>query len=192
MIFYMVGKLAPNPTHSTRRLVNNIPGRGYFRAISQNRKKIATSRPPPIVERLLRSGIREELELWGGLTEHSQEGPWYLAKHFSVVLTRAASGASALAWGGVLRFASLVFQAGADFGPQWIARDIHVEEIYALHELLQAFCKEFPGRLSRVQVIADVDNFTVVHNFRKGRARDATVHCLLRALFDLQRREGFG
>ncbi|CAM9336164.1 unnamed protein product, partial [Ascophyllum nodosum] len=49
----------------------------------------------------LRSGIREELELWGGLTEHSQEGPWYLAKHFSVVLTRAASDASALAWGGV-------------------------------------------------------------------------------------------
>ena len=139
----------------------------------------------------LRSGIREELELWGGLTEHSQEGPWYLAKHFSVVLTRVASDASALAWGGVLRFASLVFQAGADFGPQWIARDIHVKEIYALHELLQAFCKEFPGRLSRAQVIADVDNFTVVHNFRKGRARDATVHSLLRALFDLQRREGF-
>ena len=139
----------------------------------------------------LRSGIREELELWGGLTEHSQEGPWYLAKHFSVVLTRAASDASALAWGGVLRFASLVFQAGADFGPQWIARDIHVKEIYALHELLQAFCKEFPDRLSRAQVIADVDNFTVVHNFRKGRARDATVHSLLRALFDLQRREGF-
>ena len=49
----------------------------------------------------------------------------------------------------------------------------------------------FPSQLSRAQVIADVDNFTVVHNFRKGRARDATVHRLLRALFDLQRREGF-
>ena len=88
-------------------------------------------------------------------------------------------------------FASLVFQAGADFGPQWIARDIHVKEIYALHELLQAFCKVFPGRLSRAQVIADVDKLTVVRNVWKGRARDATVHRLLRALFDLQMREGF-
>ena len=138
-----------------------------------------------------RSGLREELELWYGLTENAQEGPWYLAKHFAVILTRAASDASSVAWGGVLRFASLVFQAGADFGPEWMARDIHVKEMYALHELLQVFCKEFPGRLARAQVVADVDNLTVVHNFRKGRARDATVHRLLRALFDLQMREGF-
>ena len=39
-------------------------------------------------------------------------------------------------------------------------------------------------------MIADADNFTVVHIFREGRARDATVHRLLRALFDLQMREG--
>ncbi|CAM9352470.1 unnamed protein product, partial [Ascophyllum nodosum] len=110
---------------------------------------LAASRASPS-----RSGLREELELWDGLTENSQEGPWYLAKHFSVVLTRAASDASALAWGGVLRFSSLVFQAGTDFGQQRIARDIQV--IYALHELLQVFCKEFPGRLPRAQVIADV------------------------------------
>ena len=135
-----------------------------------------------------RSGLREELELWGGLTENAQEGPWYLAKHFVVVLMRAASDASSVAWGGVLRFASLVFQAGADFGPERMARDIHVKEMYALHELSQVFCKEFPGRLARAQVVADVDNLTVVHNFRKGRARDATVHRLLRAVFDLQMR----
>ena len=61
--------------------------------------------------------------------------------------------------------------------------------MYALHELLQVFCKEFPCRLARAQVVADVDKLTVVHNFRKGRARDATVHRLLRALFDLQMRE---
>ena len=72
-----------------------------------------------------------------------------------------------------------------------MARDIHVKEMYALHELLQVLCKEFPGRLARAQVVADVDNLMVVHNFRKGRARDATVHRLLRALFDLQMREGF-
>ena len=129
--------------------------------------------------------------MWYGLTENAQEGPWYLAKHFAVVLTRAVSDASSVAWGGVLRFASLVFQAGADFGPEWMARGIHVKEMYALHELLQVFCKEFPGRLARAQVVADVDNLTVVHNFRKGRARDATVRRLLRALFDLQMKAGF-
>ena len=63
--------------------------------------------------------------------------------------------------------------------------------MYTLHELSQVFCKEFPGRLARAQVVTDVDNLTVVHNVRKGRARDATVHRLLRALFDLQMREGF-
>ena len=125
-----------------------------------------------------------------GLTEKLQEGPFYLAKHFGVVLTRAAFDASYLAWGGVLRFASAVFQAGADFHPEWIARGIHVKEMYALQELLQqAFCKEFPGRLSRAQVVADVNNFTVVHYFKKGRARNATVHPLLCALIDLQMRE---
>ena len=74
-----------------------------------------------------RSGLREELELWYGLTENAQVGPWYLAKYFAVVLTRAASDASSVAWGGVLRFAVLVFQAGADFGPEWMAHDIHVK-----------------------------------------------------------------
>ena len=46
--------------------------------------------------------------------------------------------------------------------------------------------KSLSGRLSRAQVIADVDIFTVVHNVRKGQARDATVHRLLRAFSDLQ------
>ena len=82
-------------------------------------------------------------------------------------LSRAASEASAISLSGVLRFASLVFESGVEFGPQWVARDIHVKEIYTLHNLLliQAFFEEFLGRLSRAQVIADVDNFTVVQNF---------------------------
>ena len=36
-------------------------------------------------------------------------------------------------------FATLVFQAGVDFGSQWIARNICFKELYALRELLQAF-----------------------------------------------------
>ena len=44
--YYMVGKLAPNPTHSTRGLVKHVPGGDYFRAVpSQIRDKFVT--PPP-------------------------------------------------------------------------------------------------------------------------------------------------
>ena len=47
MIPYMVGKLAPNSTHSTRVLVKYVPGRGYFRAVSsQKGDKFVTSPPP--------------------------------------------------------------------------------------------------------------------------------------------------
>ena len=54
MIFYMVGKLAPNSTHSTRVLVKYVLGRVYFRAVpSKNGDKVVTSPPPPpIVERV--------------------------------------------------------------------------------------------------------------------------------------------
>ena len=46
MIPYMVGKLAPNPSHLTRGLVKYVPGRGYFRAVpSHNGDKYVT--PPP-------------------------------------------------------------------------------------------------------------------------------------------------
>ena len=48
MIPYMVGKLAPNSSNLTRVLVNYVPGRGYFRAVSsQNGDKFVTSPPPP-------------------------------------------------------------------------------------------------------------------------------------------------
>ena len=51
MIPYMVGKLAPNSTHSIRGLVKYVLDRGHFRAVpSQNGDTFVTS-PPPIVER---------------------------------------------------------------------------------------------------------------------------------------------
>ena len=55
MIPYMVGKLAPNSTYSTRGLVKYVPGRGYISAVSSpNGNKFVTSPPPPpIVERVL-------------------------------------------------------------------------------------------------------------------------------------------
>ena len=65
MISYMIGKLAPNSSHSTRGLIKYVPGRGYFRAVSsQNGDKIVTSPPPPpIVERIpmTYSELKEEM-----------------------------------------------------------------------------------------------------------------------------------
>ena len=54
IIPYVVGKLAPNSSYLTRRLVKYVPGRGYFRAVSsQNGDKCVTFPPrPPIVERV--------------------------------------------------------------------------------------------------------------------------------------------
>ena len=54
MIPYMVGKLAPNATHSTRGLVKYVPCRGYVRAVpSQYGDNFFTSPPPPTVERVV-------------------------------------------------------------------------------------------------------------------------------------------
>ena len=54
----MVGKLDPNPTHSTRGLVKYVPGRDYFRAVpSQNGDKFVTSPPSSIVERVRGGGM---------------------------------------------------------------------------------------------------------------------------------------
>ena len=56
MIPYMVGKLAPYSSYSTRGLVKYVPGRGYFRAVSsQNGDKNVTSPSPPIVELVFRA-----------------------------------------------------------------------------------------------------------------------------------------
>ena len=58
MMPYMVGKLAPNPTHSTKGFVKYVPGRGYFRAVpSQNGDKFVRSPPPSIVERGVKAGF---------------------------------------------------------------------------------------------------------------------------------------
>ena len=48
MILYRVGKLAPNPIHSTKGFDKYVPGRGYYRAVSsQNGDKFVTCPPPP-------------------------------------------------------------------------------------------------------------------------------------------------
>ena len=61
MIPYMVDKLAPDSTHSTRRLVKIVPGRGYFRAVpSQNGEKMLHPLLLSIVERVKKLGLPVE------------------------------------------------------------------------------------------------------------------------------------
>ena len=64
----MVGKLAPNSTHSTRGLVRYVAGWGYFRTVpSQNGDKFVTSpAPSPIVGRVViaKSGSSLDLRLF--------------------------------------------------------------------------------------------------------------------------------
>ena len=57
MVPYLVGKLAPNPTYSTRGLVKYVPGnKVYFRAVpSQNGDKFVTTPSPLMVERVSRT-----------------------------------------------------------------------------------------------------------------------------------------
>ena len=80
MIPYMIGKLAPNSTHSTRGLVKYAPNRGCFRAVpSQNGEKFVTSPPATIVERVAgRRGVgrlnpRRETKIQGANREISEE-----------------------------------------------------------------------------------------------------------------------
>ena len=73
----MVGKLVPNSSHLTRRLVKYVPGRGYFRAVSsQNGDKLVTSPPPPpIVERVLKCFYCEGSHIQANCPEKSKDAP---------------------------------------------------------------------------------------------------------------------
>lgn len=57
--------------------------------------------------------------------------------------------------------------------------------MFALYEVLHQFSGTHPGALRRAQVLLDVDNQSVVHAFRRGRAKDPQAHALLIKLFRL-------
>ena len=82
MIPYMVGKLAPNLSHLTRRLVKYVPGRGYFCAVpSQNGDKSVTPPPPPPIVELVRPSTRSATptnEVRDALAGYNEEALWAL------------------------------------------------------------------------------------------------------------------
>ena len=65
-----------------------------------------------------------------------------------------------------------VFKAAADFPAEWIDVHINVKETFALHEVLRLLVAQYPDHLSGTTLVVYVDNTTMFHAFRKGRARD--------------------
>lgn len=127
-----------------------------------------------------------EFHQWLELEPKTHQGPWFKARHFTAALTVGATDASSNAFGGVIRMPHGLFEAGGDFPSDWLPRHINAKEMFALHEVLEQFCTIHPDALRRAQVVLDVDNQSVVHAFRRGRARDPQAHALLIKLFRLQ------
>ena len=58
-----------------------------------------------------------------------------------------------------------------------------MKETFALHEVLRLVVAQYPDHMSGTILVVDVDNTTVFHAFRKGRAGDERMHDLIKSLF---------
>eukprot|EP00752_Nemacystus_decipiens_P013894 g12334.t1 len=65
-----------------------------------------------------------ELKQWLSISAITREGPWQLAQHFTAALTKGASDASSVAWGGVVYTAGDPFEARGVFPAKWLAKHI--------------------------------------------------------------------
>ena len=133
-------------------------------------------------------GLSDELRTWREVSHPMNGASWYDATHHSIKLT-GATDASSSGWGGIVQgpFKSIsVFKAAADFPAEWIDVHINVKETFALHEVLRLLVAQYPDHLSGTTLVVDVDNTTMFHAFRKGRARDERMHDLIKSLFRLQ------
>ena len=61
-----------------------------------------------------------------------------------------------------------------------------MKETFALHEVLRLLVAQYPDHLRGTTLVVDVDNTTMFHAFRKGRARNERMHDLIKSLFWLQ------
>ena len=57
---------------------------------------------------------------------------------------------------------------------------------FAVHEVSPLLVAQYPDHLSGPTFVVDVDNTTMFHAFRKGRAGDERLHDLINSLFWLQ------
>ena len=133
-------------------------------------------------------GLSDELHTWREVRHRMNGASWYDATHHSIKLT-GATDASSSGWGGIVRgpFKSFsVFKASADFPAEWIDVHISVKETFALHEVLRLLVAQHPDHLRGTTLVVDVDNTTMFHAFRKGRAKNEQMHDLIKSLFWLQ------
>ena len=79
-----------------------------------------------------------------------------------------------------------VFKAAADFPAEWIDVHINVKETFALHEVLRLLVAQYPDHLRGTTLVVCLDNTTMFHAFRKGRARDERMRDLIKSRFWLQ------
>ena len=140
-------------------------------------------------------GISDKFGTWREV-HHRMNGPsWYDATHQSIKIT-GATDASSNGCGGIFRrpfkFFSVFkvaaeFNAAADFPAEW-TDDVHinVKETFALHKALRLIGEQYPDHLSGAALVVDVDNTTLFHAFRKGRAGDERMHDFVKPLFRLQ------
>ena len=128
-------------------------------------------------------GLSDELHTWREVRHRMNGASWYDATYHSTKLT-GATDASSSGWGGIVRgpFKSFsVFKAAADFAAVWIDVHINVKETFALYEVLRLLVAQYPEHLSSTTLVVDVDNTTMFHAFRNGRARDEQLHDLIKS-----------
>ena len=133
-------------------------------------------------------GLWDEIRTWREVRHRMNGVSWYDATHHSPKLT-GVMGASSSGWGGIVRgpFKYFnVFKAVSDFPAKWIDVHINVNETFALHEVSRLLVAQYPDHLSGTTLVVDVDNTTMFHAFRKGRAGDERMHDLIKSIFWLQ------
>ena len=75
-----------------------------------------------------------------------------------------------------------VFKTAIEFTAEWIGVHFNAKGTFALHEVLRLIVDQYQDRLSGITLVVDVDNTTMFHAFRKGRAGDERMRDLIKPL----------
>ena len=130
-------------------------------------------------------GLLENFCTWREVRHRMNGASWCVATRHSLKLTET-TGASSSGWGGIVQRPFKVFnvfKAAEGFPAEWIDVHINVKETFALHEFLRLLVTQYPDHLSGINLVVDVDNTTMFHASRKGRAGDERMHNLIKSLF---------
>ena len=129
-------------------------------------------------------GLADEFCSWREVCHRINGTSWHDATQHSIKL-KGATDASSRRWNGIVRGPFKYFsvlKAAANFPAEWIDVHINVKETFALHKVLRLLVAQYPDHLSGTTLVVDVDNTTVFHAFRKGRASDERMNDLIKSL----------